>query len=100
MPGSSVAEQVTVNHLVAGSIPARAAIYIKDIRDFRRPRKKRLSLFCPSFRPLRIGFRGENQSGAKSDVTGSTPTPGTSPIGRRFFGGRLGDNQAREDGRI
>ena len=25
MPGSSVAEQVTVNHLVAGSIPARAA---------------------------------------------------------------------------
>ena len=26
MPGSSVAEQVTVNHLVAGSIPARAAI--------------------------------------------------------------------------
>ena len=27
MPGSSVAEQVTVNHLVAGSIPARAAIF-------------------------------------------------------------------------
>lgn len=26
LPGSSVAEQVTVNHLVAGSIPARAAI--------------------------------------------------------------------------
>ena len=25
LPGSSVAEQVTVNHLVAGSIPARAA---------------------------------------------------------------------------
>ena len=26
--GSSVAEQVTVNHLVAGSNPARAAIFI------------------------------------------------------------------------
>ena len=26
LPGSSVVEQVTVNHLVAGSIPARAAI--------------------------------------------------------------------------
>ena len=26
LPGSSVAEQVTVNHLVAGSIPARAAM--------------------------------------------------------------------------
>jgi hypothetical protein len=25
LPGSSVVEQVTVNHLVAGSIPARAA---------------------------------------------------------------------------
>mgnify|MGYP000995198908 CR=1 FL=1 len=29
LPGSSVAEQVTVNHLVAGSIPARAAIYFQ-----------------------------------------------------------------------
>ena len=28
LPGSSVAEQVTVNHLVAGSIPARAASLI------------------------------------------------------------------------
>ena len=28
LPGSSVAEQVTVNHLVAGSIPARAAMAI------------------------------------------------------------------------
>jgi hypothetical protein len=26
LPGSSVAEQVTVNHLVVGSIPTRAAI--------------------------------------------------------------------------
>ena len=29
--GSSVAEQVTVNHLVAGSNPARAAIFLSDI---------------------------------------------------------------------
>jgi putative endonuclease len=27
LPGSSVVEQVTVNHLVVGSIPTRAAIY-------------------------------------------------------------------------
>ena len=27
LPGSSVAEQVTVNHLVVGSIPTRAAIF-------------------------------------------------------------------------
>jgi hypothetical protein len=27
MPGSSVAEQVTVNHLVVGSTPTRAAIF-------------------------------------------------------------------------
>ena len=27
LPGSSVAEQVTVNHLVVGSIPTRAAIH-------------------------------------------------------------------------
>ena len=34
LPGSSVAEQVTVNHLVAGSIPARAAISFKEMRNF------------------------------------------------------------------
>ena len=33
LPGSSVVEQVTVNHLVAGSIPARAAI-LALIDDF------------------------------------------------------------------
>ncbi len=32
MPGSSVAEQVTVNHLVAGSIPARAAMKANNLR--------------------------------------------------------------------
>ena len=31
MPGSSVAEQVTVNHLVAGSIPARAAMKANNL---------------------------------------------------------------------
>ena len=30
--GSSVAEQVTVNHLVAGSNPARAAIFLLDVQ--------------------------------------------------------------------
>ena len=30
--GSSVAEQVTVNHLVAGSTPARAAIFKTSLR--------------------------------------------------------------------
>jgi membrane-associated protease RseP (regulator of RpoE activity) len=35
LPGSSVAEQVTVNHLVAGSIPARAAISAKDLVNCR-----------------------------------------------------------------
>ena len=34
LPGSSVAEQVTVNHLVAGSIPARAAILINELEKF------------------------------------------------------------------
>gem|GEM_PF-4614052 len=29
LPGSSVAEQVTVNHLVVGSTPTRAAIFLK-----------------------------------------------------------------------
>ena len=32
LPGSSVAEQVTVNHLVAGSIPARAAMKPNNLR--------------------------------------------------------------------
>ena len=32
LPGSSVAEQVTVNHLVAGSIPARAAIFGSSLK--------------------------------------------------------------------
>src|SRR3954463_6564091 len=36
LPGSSVAEQVTVNHLVAGSIPARAAIFHFVPRSDRR----------------------------------------------------------------
>jgi hypothetical protein len=31
MLGSSVAEQVTVNHLVAGSTPARAATFVKAV---------------------------------------------------------------------
>ena len=31
MLGSSVAEQVTVNHLVAGSNPARAAIFLTKV---------------------------------------------------------------------
>ena len=30
LPGSSVVEQVTVNHLVVGSIPTRAAIFLKS----------------------------------------------------------------------
>ena len=33
--GSSVAEQVTVNHLVVGSTPTRAAILHKDLRVIR-----------------------------------------------------------------
>ena len=33
LPGSSVAEQVTVNHLVAGSIPARAAISTNNLAE-------------------------------------------------------------------
>jgi hypothetical protein len=33
LPGSSVAEQVTVNHLVEGSIPSRAAIIINDFHS-------------------------------------------------------------------
>jgi hypothetical protein len=36
LPGSSVAEQVTVNHLVAGSIPARAAIREERVVRFRQ----------------------------------------------------------------
>ena len=36
MPGSSVAEQVTVNHLVVGSTPTRAAIFIQEFMRFRK----------------------------------------------------------------
>ena len=38
--GSSVAEQVTVNHLVAGSNPARAAIWIELFNVQFRPALK------------------------------------------------------------
>ena len=40
MPGSSVAEQVTVNHLVVGSTPTRAATFsLKYLHEY-------LRLFC------------------------------------------------------
>ena len=45
LPGSSVVEQVTVNHLVAGSIPARAAIPFKEMHIFVYFLKKPLSGF-------------------------------------------------------
>ena len=49
LPGSSVAEQVTVNHLVEGSIPSRAAIY----NEWLTQRQKTPEYFvCPSSVPL------------------------------------------------
>jgi hypothetical protein len=44
-----VAEQVTVNHLVAGSIPARAAISIKEMRNFWFSLKNVLGHFLATF---------------------------------------------------
>ena len=46
LPGSSVVEQVTVNHLVVGSIPTRAAISTKEMRILRIFPKKPLSGHC------------------------------------------------------
>ena len=51
LPGSSVAEQVTVNHLVAGSIPARAAILHQADAGFLDSPKKPLSGYCPILAP-------------------------------------------------
>ena len=48
LPGSSVAEQVTVNHLVVGSIPTRAAILSLAREWLRRFRAKLMNtrLLC------------------------------------------------------
>ena len=60
LPGSSVAEQVTVNHLVAGSIPARAAISTKEMRNLRLRRKLTI--------PLQSGFARPQQTIARRRV--------------------------------
>ena len=59
LPGSSVAEQVTVNHLVAGSIPARAAISFKEMRKFMRFLKNQLGHFLATFRVPRLRCRDQ-----------------------------------------
>jgi hypothetical protein len=46
LPGSSVAEQVTVNHLVVGSIPTRAARLRFARRALRRPNFLGIFVFC------------------------------------------------------
>jgi hypothetical protein len=55
LPGSSVAEQVTVNHLVAGSIPARAAI-LEILRTHRGIRFATTSNACGRGLRLREGM--------------------------------------------
>src|SRR5688572_30670845 len=60
MPGSSVAEQVTVNHLVVGSIPTRAAIFHQGDAGFLDfPEKSTVRFVGPSgaeFGFVRKGF--------------------------------------------
>ena len=52
LPGSSVVEQVTVNHLVVGSIPTRAAILANDLHSLAFLRPNPLGHFLATFEIL------------------------------------------------
>ena len=56
LPGSSVAEQVTVNHLVAGSIPARAAILT---RSYKTPAGSEKATYVESYVGRRLHFHSQ-----------------------------------------
>ena len=51
LPGSSVAEQVTVNHLVVGSIPTRAASSNKEMCDLWKSQISQLGQSLGTFEP-------------------------------------------------
>lgn len=77
-PGSSVVEHSTVNRMVAGSNPARGAIFQRKVADFvvlfkrsKQPSPPSLPAFGSS--PPR--FRGK-----PSRVTRTTPAPRTSAV--------------------
>ena len=80
LPGSSVAEQVTVNHLVAGSTPARAA-------------NERLQMHPPPRGVLEDKAIGPVKGQPKNRASTSTSTRETSgdrPNADRFSGGGKG----------
>ncbi len=69
MPGSSAVEQVTVNHLVGGSIPPRAAILSKgEIPDEWRLVMHSLPLAVAAVSPLQMNFCEFSQAIRQTEV--------------------------------